>query len=56
MPAKSEKQRKMMGADLAKAKKGKKTKTGMNIKQLEDFARKPGKKKSGAGRTVRKGK
>jgi hypothetical protein len=42
MPAKSEKQRKFMGADLARAKAGKKTKTGMNVQQLSDFAKKPG--------------
>lgn len=40
-PAKSDKQRKMMGADLERAREGKKTKTGMSEKQLEDFARKP---------------
>jgi hypothetical protein len=47
MPARSEKQRKMMGADLARARAGKKTKTGMSEAQLEDFAKKPkkGKKK-----------
>lgn len=40
MPAKSEKQRKMMGADLARARAGKKTKTGMSESQLDDFAKK----------------
>lgn len=45
MPAKSEKQRRFMGADLARARAGKKTKTGMTEDQLEDYARKPGKKK-----------
>jgi len=39
MPAKSEKQRKFMGAELARKRKGKKTKTGMTEKQLRDFAR-----------------
>ena len=34
-----------MGADLARAKAGKKTKTGMSKKQLEDFAKKPKRKK-----------
>lgn len=29
-----------MGADLARMKKGMKTKTGMSMKQLEDFASK----------------
>lgn len=46
MPAKSEKQRKFMGAELARKRAGKKTQTGMSEKQLEDFASKPaGKKK-----------
>jgi hypothetical protein len=44
MPAKSEKQRKFMGAELARKRAGKKTQTGMSEKQLEDFASK-GKKK-----------
>ena len=34
-----------MGADLARARAGKKTKTGMSKAQLEDFAKKPRKKK-----------
>ena len=44
MPSKSEKQRKMMGADLARAKRGQPTKTGMTQEQLKDFAKKPIKK------------
>lgn len=40
-PSKNEKQRKFMGADLARAKSGEKTQTGMSKKQLADFARKP---------------
>ena len=44
MPAKSGKQRKFMGADLQRKREGKKTKTGMSEKQLEDFARKKKKK------------
>ena len=40
MPAKSEKQRKFMGAELARKRAGKKTRTGMSEKQLEEFARK----------------
>lgn len=40
MPAKSEKQRKFMGAELARKRAGKKTRTGMSEKQLEDFAKK----------------
>jgi len=38
MPAVSQRQQKFMGADLARAKAGKKTKTGMSQDQLEDFA------------------
>jgi hypothetical protein len=45
MPARSEKQRRMMGADLQRAREGKPTRTGMSPKQLEDFAKKPVKKK-----------
>jgi hypothetical protein len=45
MPTKSEKQRKFMGAELARKRAGKKTQTGMSEKQLEEFAAKPGKKK-----------
>ena len=40
MPARTEKQRKFMGAELARKRAGKKTKTGMSEKKLEDFARK----------------
>ena len=40
MPAKSEKQRKFMGAELARLRAGKKTRTGMTESQLKDFARK----------------
>jgi hypothetical protein len=48
MPAKTDKQRKFMGAELARKRAGKKTQTGMSEKQLEDFAAKGGgrKKKS----------
>lgn len=42
MPAESEKQRKFMGAELARKRAGKKTKTKMSEKQLSDFASKPG--------------
>lgn len=45
MPAKSDKQRKFMGMELAKERAGKKTQTGMSDKQLADFAKKPKKKK-----------
>lgn len=40
MPAKSEKQRKFMGAELERKREGKSTKTGMSEKQLRDFAKK----------------
>jgi hypothetical protein len=40
MPAKSEKQRKFMGAELARKSAGKKTKTGMSEKELEKMASK----------------
>jgi hypothetical protein len=38
MPSKSKVQQKFMGADLARARAGKKTRTGMSEEQLEDFA------------------
>jgi hypothetical protein len=46
MPAQSEKQRRFMGAELARKRVGKKTQTGMSEKQLEEFAskKKKGKK------------
>lgn len=40
MPATSEKQRRFMGAELARKRAGKKTQTGMSEQQLSDFARK----------------
>jgi len=50
MPAKSKKQQMFAGAELARKRAGKKTRTRMTEKQLEDFARTkrkglPGKKK-----------
>ena len=41
MPAVSERQRKFMGAELARKRAGKKTQTGMSESQLSDFASKP---------------
>jgi len=38
MPSVSKKQQMMMGADLARARAGLKTRTGMSIQQLKDFA------------------
>ena len=40
MPAKSEKQRRFMGAELSRKRAGKKTRTDMTESQLEDFASK----------------
>jgi hypothetical protein len=40
VPAKSERQRRFMGAELARARAGKKTRTGMSKSQLKDFAKK----------------
>ena len=37
MPAKSDKQRRFMGAELSRKRAGKKTRTGMGESQLEDF-------------------
>lgn len=38
MPARSKAQQRLMGADLARKRAGKKTRTGMSEKQLEEFA------------------
>jgi hypothetical protein len=48
MPAKTEKQRKFMGAELARKRAGKKTQTDMSKAELEKMASKPkgSKKKS----------
>jgi hypothetical protein len=40
MPAKTEKQRKFMGAELGRKRAGKKTRTGMSEKQLKEYASK----------------
>lgn len=45
MPATSERQRKFMGAELARKRAGKHTQTGMTEGQLRDFAHKPKKRK-----------
>jgi hypothetical protein len=47
MPAKSDKQQKFMGAELARKREGKSTQTGMSEKQLRDFAKGPIKPKKG---------
>jgi len=41
MRAKSEKQRRFMGAELERKREGKKTQTGMSEAELEKFASKP---------------
>lgn len=45
MPAKTAKQQRFMGAELARARAGKRTKTGMSVTKLEEMARKAPKKK-----------
>lgn len=46
MPSETPKQRRFMGAELARKRAGQKTQTGMSEKQLRDFAKKPVKKKA----------
>ena len=41
MPAKSKAQQRLMGADLARARAGEKTETGMGAKKLKEMATKP---------------
>jgi hypothetical protein len=41
MPAKSAKQQRLMGADLARTRAGKETVTGMGAKKLHEMAQKP---------------
>lgn len=53
MPAESEKQRRFMGAELARKRAGKRTATGMSEQQLRDFARKR-KSARGKRKTVRR--
>ncbi len=45
MPAKTEKQRRFMGAELERKREGKKTQTGMSEKELAKWASKPTDKK-----------
>ncbi len=40
MPAKTEKQRRFMAAELGRKRRGKRTKTGMTEAELKDFAKK----------------
>jgi len=41
MPARTKKQQRFMGAELARARAGKKTRTGMSVSHLRKWARKP---------------
>ena len=41
MPAVSARQQRFMGADYARAKAGKPTRTGLSARKLREFARKP---------------
>jgi len=56
VPPLSEAQRRMMGADLARLRAGKKTQTGMSEKQLSEFATKPKGKKLPARKGPSSGK
>jgi hypothetical protein len=51
VPARSEKQRKLMAADRDRAREGRKTRTGMSESQLDDYVHKPAK---GYSKTKRK--
>ena len=39
MPAKTERQRRFFGAELSRRRAGKKTRTGLSEKKLEEFAK-----------------
>ena len=49
MPAKTEKQRRFFGAELGRARAGKKTKTHLPEAKLEEFAHKPVEKRRKKG-------
>jgi hypothetical protein len=51
MPSYTERQRRFMGAEYGRKKKGQQTATGMSESQLRDFARKPLAKRRGARRS-----
>jgi hypothetical protein len=51
MPSRSRSQQRMMGAELARKRAGKKTKTGMTEKQLAEFAATP---RKGLPKTVKR--
>lgn len=46
MPARTEKQRRFMGAELQRKREGKETQTDMTEKELEEMASKPSKDKA----------
>lgn len=50
MPAESERQRRFMGAELGRLRRGQRTLTGMSEEQLRDYARKPRRRGSRRGR------
>jgi hypothetical protein len=59
MPPVTPKQQRFMGAELAREREGKKTRTGMSEKQLEEYATKPkggykGKEKNASTRNSRR--
>lgn len=54
MPAVSERQRRFMGAELARLRAGKKTTTGMNEKQLREFASKQNKRNKSRLRALKR--
>lgn len=41
MPAKTKRQQRFFGAELSRARSGKKTRTGLGVSKLRKFARKP---------------
>ena len=50
MPARSERQRRLAGADLARKRAGKKTQTKMSMRQLREFAKVPIARKKKGGK------
>lgn len=54
MPSVSERERRFMGAELARKRAGEATETGMSESQLRDFAKKPIKKRHKKHRSKRK--
>jgi hypothetical protein len=50
VPARSAKQQRFLGADLERARRGEKTRTGMGKAKLAEMAEKPKRKPKGYGR------